>query len=91
MKMMEIIYGECGLDYSAIPGDKKLDCNKIKVATDVQERIIEKIQLNYPNLSEIQILLFLLNYGPMVDDNLKEGSTVIEKNYLTGKDNAQEE
>ena len=88
MKMMEIIYGECGLDYNSIPANKKLDCNRIKVATDVQGRIIEKIQSNYPGLSEIQILLFLLNYGPLVDENLKEGSVEIEKDYLTGKDNA---
>ena len=85
MKMMEIIYSECGLDYDSIPNDKKLNCNKIRVATDVQERIIEKIQSNYPDLREIQILLFLLNYGPMVDENLKENMVEIKKDFLVDR------
>ncbi|WP_133505377.1 hypothetical protein [Halanaerobium congolense] len=79
---MEIIYGNCGIDIEEIPDGSQIDNNKVIVRPEIEERIIAKIREEYPDLTRLEILLFLLQYGPMTDVDQKE-DVILEEGYIT--------
>ena len=79
---MDIIYGNCGIKIEEIPDGSQIDNNKVIVRPEVEEKIIAKIRKEYPDLTKLEILLFLLQYGPMTDKNQKE-DVVLEEGYIT--------
>ncbi|TDP26826.1 hypothetical protein C8C79_10223 [Halanaerobium congolense] len=80
--IMEIIYGNCGIDIEEIPDGSQIDNNKVIVRPEIEERIIAKIREEYPDLTRLEILLFLLQYGPMTDVDQKE-DVILEEGYIT--------
>jgi hypothetical protein len=80
--IMDIIYGNCNIDLKKIPEGSQIDNNKVIVRPEIEEKIIAEIRVEYPDLTKLEILLFLLQYGPMTDKNQKE-DVVLEKGYIT--------
>mgnify|MGYP006298535675 CR=1 FL=1 len=79
--MLDKIYKMCGINYSKIPDSKQIDCNKKIINRQKEEEIIKSLEEEYLKLNELKILLVLLNYGPMVDENQTE-EVVIKKDYI---------
>jgi hypothetical protein len=80
--VMDIVYGNCGLNLEEIPEGSQIDNNKVIVRPEIEEKIIVEIREEYPDLTKLEILLFLLQYGPMTDINQKE-DVVLEEGYIT--------
>jgi hypothetical protein len=80
--IMDIIYGNCGINLEEVPEGSQIDNNKVIVRQEIEEKIIAKIREEYPDLTRLEILLFLLQYGPMTDVDQKE-DVILEKGYIT--------
>ena len=80
--IMDIIYGNCGVNLEEIPDGSQIDNNKVIVRPEIEEKIIAEIRKEYPDLTRLEILLFLLQYGPMTDADQKE-DIVLEEGYIT--------
>lgn len=80
--IMDIIYVNCGVNLEEIPDGSQIDNNKVIVRPEIEEKIIAEIRKEYPDLTKLEILLFLLQYGPMTDVDQKE-DVVLEEGYIT--------
>ncbi|SFL22655.1 hypothetical protein [Halanaerobium salsuginis] len=80
--IMDIIYGNCGINFEEVPKGSQIDNNKVIVRPEVEEKIIVEIREEYPDLTRLEILLFLLQYGPMTEVEQKE-DVVLEEGYIT--------
>jgi hypothetical protein len=80
--IMDIIYSKCGIKLEEVPEDSQIDNNKVIVRPEIEEKIIVEIREEYPDLTRLEILLFLLQYGPMTDVDQKE-DIVLEDGYIT--------
>ncbi|SDC91754.1 MULTISPECIES: hypothetical protein [Halanaerobium] len=80
--IMDIIYGNCGINFEEVPEGSQIDNNKVIVRPEIEEKIIAKIREEYPDLTRLEILLFLLQYGPMTDVDQKE-DVILEEGYIT--------
>jgi hypothetical protein len=80
--IMNIIYSNCGINLEEVPEGSQIDNNKVIVRPEIEEKIIAKIREEYPDLTRLEILLFLLQYGPMTDVDQKE-DVILEKGYIT--------
>ena len=52
------------------------------VKPEIEEKIIAEIREEYPDLTKLEVLLFLLQYGPMTDVDQKE-DVILEEGYIT--------
>lgn len=80
--IMDIIYSNCGINLEEIPEGSQIDNNKVIVRPEIEEKIIAEIREEYPDLTRLEILLFLLQYGPMTDKDQEE-DVILEKGYIT--------
>ena len=81
MTLMELVYEQCGINLGDIPNDKRINCNRVWINQETENKILDLIAEHFPKLSTTRILLLLLNYGPMVDPEQKEDIIVMD-NYL---------
>jgi hypothetical protein len=80
--IMDIIYGNCGINFEEVPEGSQIDNNKVIVRPEIEEKIIAEIEEEYPDLTRLEILLFLLQYGPMTDKKQEE-NVILEEGYIT--------
>ena len=57
---MDIIYGNCGINIEKIPDGSKIDNNRITIRPEIEKKIIAEIREECPDLTRLEILLFLL-------------------------------
>ena len=63
--------------------DTMYDCTRILVAPDVQDAIIQAYQRKWPDAPMNAIIIRLAISGPKVCDNLHCGEVVIQKGFIS--------
>lgn len=81
MNLEEIIYGACGINFAELNEDQKVDCKKVKVNKAKIEEIEEKLKAANEDLTTIEVLLILLQYGPSVKEDQAE-AVILEEGYI---------
>ncbi|GAB6099275.1 hypothetical protein JCM16358_11540 [Halanaerocella petrolearia] len=81
MKVEEIIYGNCGIDFAELDEDEKIDCRKVKVNKTKIDEIRNEILDRNPELNVTEVLLLLLQYGPTVEQGQTK-PVILEDGYI---------
>ena len=67
--MLRTIYRMCNVDFDKIPDEIKIDCNKVIVSPKKEEEIMRTLEEEFA-LTDLEVALVMLHYGPAVDENL---------------------
>jgi len=81
MKLEDIIYHSCGIDLDALDDGAKIDCRKVKVSPAKLAEIEQNILTENPKLTEHQVCLLLLQYGPVVEEKQSK-DVILEEGYI---------
>lgn len=58
------------------------DCREINVAPNIQDGFFAYYQENQQNVSEIDVAMMLLTYGPKVDDSLADYEVTVSDQFI---------
>lgn len=86
-RLEELIFSDfCGIDIDSLNENQRIDPSRVRIGLDVCMKIIERIKVLAPELSELEINLLLLQYGPsvVVNEDLKRDEVQLLDGYIRG-------